>query len=114
MTSFTVGGTTATFTAIEDGFSDKAGPLEEITVGIEVDAASTWGALFSLRSWQVNVRPIPGGNIVYVDIGGGAGVGSLQIDNLDNHQAILTGLSRDTIEPGSLRTKGSATFLVTS
>lgn len=111
ITSFSVGGTNVSFTAL-DGFSDKAGPLEEITCNILVNSASEWGALFSLRSWAVTQRPIPGGNVIYVDIGGGAGPGSLSIDNLDSHTAVLTALSRTEIEPGTLRSKGSATWVV--
>jgi hypothetical protein len=112
MTSFAIGGTNVSFTAL-DGFADKAGPLEEITVNILVNSATEWGALFSLRSWSVSQRPIPGGNVVYVDISGGAGVGTLQIDTLDTHQAVLTGLTRSDLEPGTLRAKGSATWLIT-
>jgi hypothetical protein len=111
MTQFAVGGTAVNFEAVET-FSDKGGALEEITVGILIDNATDWGALFSLRSWNVTQRPIPGGNVVYVDIGGGAGPGSLSIDNIDSHTAILTALSRTDIEPGSLRSKGSATWLI--
>jgi hypothetical protein len=113
VSSFSVGGTGVTFDATADGFSDKGGPLEEITVGLLIENASAWGALFSLRSWNVSQRPVPGGNNVIVDIGGGAGVGSLSIDNLDSHQAILITLTRAEIEPGTLRSRGSATFLVT-
>jgi len=114
MSTFSVSGTTVTFAATSDGFSDKGGALEEITVGLLIDNASVWGALFSLRSWAVSQRPVPGGNNVIVDIGGGAGVGSLNIDNLDSHQAILISLARSEIEPGSLRSRASATFLITS
>lgn len=114
MASYQIGGTTAQFTALDIGFSDRGGALEQLTVGILVETATDWGALFSLRSWAVTQRPIPGGNTVYVDIGGGAGTGSLQIENLDNHTAVLMEVSRDTIEPGSLRSKGTATFLITA
>src|SRR5438270_163126 len=71
MTSFTVNGTTVSFTALETAFNDKGGPLEEITIEILVANATDWGALFSLRSWNVTQRPVPGGNNVIVDIGGG-------------------------------------------
>lgn len=114
MTQFTVGGTTATFTALDVGFSDKGGALEQITMGILCDSATDWGALFSLRSWGVVQRPVPGGNVVRVSVLGGAGPGALAIDNLDPHTAVLLDVSRDIIEPGSLRSKGSATFLITA
>ncbi len=102
------------FIATSEGFNDKGGALEEITVGLLIENASAWGALFAMRSWAVTQRPIPGGNNVIVDIAGGAGVFGLSIDNLDGHQAILITLTRDELEPGSLRSKGTATFLVTS
>src|SRR5690348_11835842 len=112
MATFSVNNTTATFTALEP-FIDIGGPLEELTFDIEVDDATQWGALFSLRSWSVTQRPIPGGNTVYVDIGGGAGQGYLIVDNLDSHFAVLTGLKRHFLEPGSLRSIATATFLIT-
>jgi len=114
MSSFNVGGTNVSFIATIEGFSDKGGPLEEITLGLLIANATDWGALFSLRSWSVTQRPIPGGNIVYVDIAGGAGVGSLNIDNLDSHSAILIALTRAEIEPGSLRSRAQGTFLITA
>lgn len=114
MSSFNVAGTSVSFLATTEGFSDKGGPLEEITVGLLVPDATSWGALFSLRSWAVTQRPVPGGTNVIVDIGGGAGVGTLHIDNLDPHQAVMIALSRAEIEPGSLRSRATATFLITS
>lgn len=62
---------------------------------------------------MVSQRPIPGGNNVFVDIGGGAGPGSLVIDGLDSHTAILTAVSRNQID-GGIRSVGSATFLITA
>jgi len=112
MSSFTVSGTTATFTAL-DPFSDKGGPLEEWTFDVDVDDPATWGALFSLRSWNVTQRPVPGGNVVYVDIGGGAGQGFLIVDGLDQHLAVLTALTRKTLGAGALRSIATATFLIT-
>lgn len=114
MTSFSVGGTSASFTALSTSYSDRGGALEQITVGILVDNASIWGAFFSLRSWGVTQRPIPGGSNVYVDIQGGAGAGTLNLDNFDSHTAILTDISRDLVEPGAARSRGTATFLVVS
>jgi hypothetical protein len=113
MSSFSVSGTTAVFTALEP-FSDKGLALEEWTFDVEVDDPTTWGAFFSLRSWNVTQRPIPGGNIVYVDIGGGAGEGSLQVDGLDPHNAVLTALTRKILEAGAQRSIASATFLITA
>ena len=114
MSSFRVSATQVNFTAVDTINDDGSNGLEEWTVGILVDNATDWGALFSLRSWNVTVRPIPGGNNVYVDIGGGAGEGVLSIDNLDPHTAILTRLGGATeLEPGTLRRKTTATFLIT-
>lgn len=112
MASFSVGGTTGQFTALATSFSDRGGALEQITIGILVESSTAWGALFSLRSWNVTQRPIPGGNTVYVDVGGGAGQGALNIENLDSHTAILMDVSRDLLEPGAQRMRGVATFLI--
>lgn len=114
MATFSVSGTTATFSALGTAFSDKAGPLEQISVGVLVESSAQWGALFSLRSWGVTQRIVPGGNNVRVTIPGGAGVGSLNIENLDSHSAILTDLSRDLLESGGQRSRGVATFLITA
>lgn len=120
MSSFSAGGTGVSFTVLETAFNDKGGPLEEFTCQILVNSATEWGALFSLRSWNVSLRPIPGGNTVYVDIGGGAGEGTLSIDDLNgggaalSHKAVMTGLSRDYVEPGSIRTRATATWVITN
>jgi hypothetical protein len=113
LASFSVGGTTATFTALATGFDDKIGALEQLTVGILCDNSTAWGALFSLRSWGVTQRPIPGGNTVYVDITGGAGAGPLSIENLDSHTAILIDVHRNQLDGGG-RSLGTATFLITA
>lgn len=114
MSSFSVAGTGISFDATDISFTSKSGSagLEEITCTILVASSTDWGALFSLRSWNVSVRPIPGGDVVYVDIGGGAGAGDLNIDNLDSQNAVLTSISRDFVEPGSLRSKAQCTWLV--
>ncbi len=114
MSSFGIGGTIVTFDLIDTSFKDTGGPLEEFVCTILVANATDWGALFSLRSWQVTQRVIPGGNIVYVDIGGGAGVGSLVLDNLSTHSAVMTALSRTYVEPGTLRSLAQATWLITA
>lgn len=111
--SFTIGATTVSFDAVES-ITDEAGPLEEITIGLLVASSTEWGALFSLRSWDVTTRPIPGGSTVYVDIGGGAGPGSLVIDGISSHTAVLTKLTGQEIEPGTLRYFARATWLITA
>jgi hypothetical protein len=88
VSDFSVGGTQVSFDAIDASFSDKGNALEEVTCSILVNSSSDWGALFSLRSWNVNVRPIPGSNTIYVDIGG--------------------------IEPSTLRRRARATWLMTN
>lgn len=115
MSSYSVSGTGVEFDAIDMQFNSKSGQggLEEITCTVLVPDAGSWGALFSLRSWSITVKPIPGGENVYVDIAGGAGEGDLNIDNLDSHKAVLTSITRDFVEPGTLRSKAVCTWIVT-
>jgi hypothetical protein len=113
LSSFQVASTGVNFDVVDASFSDKGGALEEITATLIVANATDWGALFSLRSWNVSQRSIAGGDTTYVDIGGGAGAGSLSIDNLDSHNAVMTAISRDYVEPGSLRSRATATWLIT-
>jgi hypothetical protein len=109
LSSFTIGATSITFEAVAD-LGDELGVLEEITVGILIPNATAWGALATLRTPQVSVRSTLSGSAVVDFIG--PGPGALSIDNLDTHSAILTKLSRSELEPGTLRSKGSATFLI--
>jgi hypothetical protein len=112
--TFTVGATVSTFEALQTQFSQGGGPLEEIRVSLHVASAAEWGALFGLRSWLVNVRPVPGGSTVVVDIGAGEGEGTLAIEGLDSHTAVLTDISSGPpIGAGEDRIV-NATFLVTA
>lgn len=111
MSQFTVGTSTVTFTALEP-FAGKGGPLEEWTFDVLIDDATSWGAFFSLRSWNVTQRPVPGGNNVVVDIGGGAGQGYLIVDNRDSHFAIMTSLD-EKMQDGGSRRLAKVGFLIT-
>jgi hypothetical protein len=44
----------------------------------------------------------------------GRASGALSIDNLDPHTRLMTKISRSVIEPGTIRSKGTATFLITA
>ncbi len=102
MSTFQIGAASATFTVTEGGFSDKGGALlEEWQATIIVDDDAAWGALFALQTPKelVSVRAcrgVPGTPpTVSIDVGGGAGVGLLTLDDYDAHQALLIDLSSD-------------------
>jgi len=105
MSTFTVTGVgDATFTATEQGFSDRAGLLEEWAVTLIIDNDFEWGALFALLTPKelVSVRACRGAAstppTVSIDIGGGPGVGTVVIDDLlptGTHEALLVELSSE-------------------
>jgi hypothetical protein len=104
MSTFTVGADTASFLVYDQGFRDSlVSTIEEWTLPIMVSDAATWGLLNTLRSPKelVTIRTIAGQVSnppqVVIDIGGGGGQGTLTVDNLDAHTAILVGLDRTWI-----------------
>lgn len=106
MSSFQIGGTTVTFIVDMDQFAERVdGPLRTWDLRLFLSAAADYASLLSLRSWQVSVRPIPGASVAYVDIGGGAGAGTLTIDNVADSPftAALTKMDRQSAFPGGGR-----------
>lgn len=122
MSDFTVGGTSALFTATEEQFSDKSGLLEELVLKILVDDSTQWGALFSLVTPKDLIstracRGVAGARpTVVIDIGGGAGLGTLTLDDyaFSGQQALLTDVSSEAPFPTSDTRVGHATFLIVS
>lgn len=85
MSTFVIGGTTSTFTADQDGFSestDRQTGLRTWTFTALLATSSAYTTLFGLRSWLVSRRAMPGGTGAFADIGGGAGKGVLTLDNV--------------------------------
>jgi hypothetical protein len=114
MSSFVVGVTTATFTANQDGFNERAEPqtgLRVWTFDAVLPLVTDYTTLFSLLSWQVTIKAMPGGNSRFADIGGGAGRGALTLDNVvgSPFNAALTAVSRPSAYPGGGR-KAQVTF----
>ena len=111
MATFTIGATTATFTATINGSSQEAGDLERVTVTALVADTTNWGSLFSLVTTKYHVHVPLGGNVV-VDIARGPGTGTLVIAGLGTATAILVELRRTQYLPGG-KTLAQATFLLT-
>lgn len=114
MSTFVIGGTTATFTADQDGFSeatDRQTGLRTWSFTAVLPASSDFTTLFGLRSWLVSRRPAPGGTGVFADVGGGAGKGTLTLDNVVGSPfgATLSAINRPSAYPGGAR-KASVTF----
>lgn len=114
MSTFVVGVTTATFTADQEGFSERmdAG-LRVWDFNALLVLATDYTTLYALRSWLVSKRPIPGGlaSSTVVDIGGGAGKGTFTFDNVlgSPFTAVLTRIQRPSAYPGGGR-KVQVTF----
>jgi hypothetical protein len=86
MSTFIIGGTTLTFTALEEGFTlEDVGAVERLRLSVWLADAAAWGALWSLRSWAVGVEDLAdptGGTNAHIDYLG-AGPGTLTVDEAD-------------------------------
>lgn len=108
MSSFTVATTAVTFTANQDNFSErKDALLRSWDFEAFLANATDFTTLVSLWSGPVSVRYCPGtaGATAYADIGGGAGSGSLVLDNVvgSPFTAALVRIERPSAYPGGGR-----------
>lgn len=108
MSSFQVSATTATFTVNQDAFSERHDTLLRTwDLDLYLPAASDYTTLASLLSYPVRVGTCPGtaGATMYVDVGGGAGAGTLTLDNVvgSPFTAVLTRMERPSAYPGGGR-----------
>jgi hypothetical protein len=108
MSSFTVGITAASFTLNQDNFSERRDTLLR-TWNFEafLALATDYTTLASLMSAPVHLGVCPGtaGVTYYLDIGGGAGQGTLVLDNVvgSPFTAVLVGMDRPSAYPGGGR-----------
>jgi hypothetical protein len=114
MSTFVIGGTTATFTADQDGFSEsveRQTGLRTWTFSAILTLPADYTTLFGLRSWLVTRKAMPGGAAVFADIAGGAGRGTLTLDNVVGSPffAALSAITRPSAYPSGAR-KASVTF----
>jgi hypothetical protein len=108
MSSFVVGGTTVNFTIDYQGFFEhKANLLRTWDFTVLLANATDYASLAGLWSGPVNVRACPGsaGATPYVDIAGGAGKGTLTIDNASDspYTAALVRMDRPSAYPSGGR-----------
>jgi hypothetical protein len=114
MSSFQVATTTVLFTVNQDNFSERHDTLLRTwELELYLALAADYATLRGLLSYPVHVGVAPGtaGATMYVDIGGGAGQGTLTIDNVVDSPftAALTRLDRPSAFPGGGR-RCRATF----
>lgn len=114
MSSFQVGATSVSFLVVPEAFSERRGDVLRTWDGeLYVTTAADYTTLNSLFSGPVSVRTCPGsaGATAYVDIGGGAGKGTLTLDNVAGSPftAALVRLERGSAYPGGGR-RCRATF----
>jgi len=122
MSSFTVDSGTAAFTAVQEGYSSSSGALEQKKIPVVVESSDAWGALFGLVTPRdlVSVRTCRGAigaaivSTTRVDVGGGAGEGTLVLDNIGTWSALLVDLQDEAFEVTTGRRLCQATFLITS
>jgi hypothetical protein len=115
MSSFQVGATLVTFSANMDGFEEQRPTLlRSWTFDAYLALSTDYTVLYSLYSYPVSIRTCPGsaGATSYADIGGGAGRGTLTLDNVigSPFNAALSQISRPSAYPGGGR-RCRVTFL---
>lgn len=108
MSSFAVGATSVSFLDNQDNFIERRNSLLR-TWQFEayLAMAADFTTLSSLLSYPVSIRTCPGsaGATPYVDIGGGAGAGTLTLDNVvgSPFDAALVDIERPSAYPGGGR-----------
>jgi hypothetical protein len=114
VSSFTVGVTVASFTANMDNFNERRDTLLRTwDLELFLPLATDYTTLASLFSAPYHIATCPGvvGVTYYVDIGGGAGAGTLVLDNVvgSPFSAALVRMERPSAYPGGGR-RVKATF----
>lgn len=114
MSSFAVGATSVSFLVNQDNFVERRNTLLRTwELDLYLSVAADFTTLNSLFSYPVSVRTCPGsaGATSYADIGGGAGAGTLTLDNVvgSPFTAALTDIGRPSGYPGGGR-RCRATF----
>jgi hypothetical protein len=114
VSTFQVAATIASFTVNQDGFTERRDTLLrvwelELFLALSTDY-TTLAALMS-APYHVGVCPGSAGVTYYVDIGGGAGQGTLTLDNVvgSPFTAALVRMERPSAYPSGAR-KVRATF----
>ncbi|GAC1397733.1 MAG: hypothetical protein NVSMB60_08090 [Mycobacterium sp.] len=108
MSTFAIGLSTVTFVADQPSFNERNdGGLRVWEFNAYLSLPADYTTLFSLRSWLVSKRAIPGGSALatVIDVGGGAGKGTLTLDFVlgSPFTAILTRITRPSSYPGGGR-----------
>lgn len=108
MSSFAVGITSVSFVVNQDSFNERRDSLLRTwDLELYLILATDFTTFNGLLSAPVSVRLCPGsaGATSYVDIGGGAGKGTLTLDNVvgSPFTAALTRIERPSAYPGGGR-----------
>lgn len=108
MSSFQVGITSVSFTVDWDNFTEQyQSVLRTWDCEIYLALATDYTTLISLLSYPVTIRACPGsaGVTMVADIAGGAGQGTLTLDNVlgSPFNAALTRIERPSAYPGGGR-----------
>ena len=112
LSTFTIGGTVASFTAHINGASQEAPEPERLVVGAMFADATEWNDAVSLITSKYHVHLPLGGNAV-IDVARGLGVGTLVLSGLGTTSALLVDV-RATDWSRSPRRMGTMTFIRTA
>lgn len=109
MSTFQISATTVTFLVNQDRFVERwANLLRTWDLELYLPASSDYTALAGLLSQPIHVGFCPGsaGGTPYVQIGGGAGPGTLTLDSVvgSPFNAALASIERPSAYPGGGRT----------
>lgn len=110
--TFTIGGTTATFNATIIGSQQESGDLEHLTLAVVLPDQPEWVDFLSLVTTKYHVHAPMSGNAI-LDIVRGLGIGTLTISGLGATSALLVGLRRTRYLRAN-KSLATAEFLVTA
>lgn len=112
LSTFTISGTAASFTATVNGSGQDAPEPEKVTIGAVFADALEWADAVALVTPKYHVHLPMSGNAI-VDVIRGPGVGALVVSGLGSTSAILVGLQR-TRYLDNARTLATMTFIRTA
>lgn len=115
MSSFTVGATVTTFTAVIRGSNQDSLEPETLTYTAYWATDDEWNDATNLMTQKYHVHQPLGGDAVVIDVARGAGAGTLVITNVGTTSAILVGLRATEYTPGVTGARvGVMTFIRTA
>jgi hypothetical protein len=115
VSTFTIGGTVTTFTAVIRGSSQDSAEPETLTITAYWSTDDEWHDATNLMTQTYHVHKPLGGNAVVIDVARGGGAGTLVLTNVGTTTAIMVGLRAQEYLPGVAGARvGTITFIRTA